>query len=291
MEIKEACEIMDIDANDITLDNIKRQFRVKALVYHPDKNKSSDASEAFVNLTTAYELLSKHVGKPSQKPEVSYTTLMKQFVETISSNPIIQNLLDKLRRPIEQSILDSFDRMNIHTLFNIHCIIKQYAHIFQIDTTYIDRINEILKKHQQNLICYVLNPTMEDIINGSVYKLNHHEDTFFVPLWHYHMSFEDKHGDIFHVVCENPSSERMMLDEDNNVHLFIKASPKQFLNDGKITLLNDIYKDVEIYGKQIMLVKEQKVLIRGKGAPKIAGNESMGYNNTKGNLIVHLRLE
>ena len=291
MEIKEACEIMDIDANDITIDNIKRQFRVKALIYHPDKNKSPGASEAFIKLTAAYELLSKHVGKTPQKPEVSYTTLMKQFVETISSNPLIQNLLDKLRRPIEQSILDSFDRMNIHTLFNIQCIIRQYGHVFQIDDTYIDRINEIVKRHKQNLVCYVLNPTMEDIINGSVYKLNHCDDTYFVPLWHYHMSFEDKHGNMFHVVCVNPSSDKMMLDEDNNVHMFIKASPKQFLSDGKITLSNEIYKDVEIDGKQIMLIKEQKVIVKGRGAPKIVGNESMGFNNIKGNLIVHLRLE
>ena len=39
--------------------DIKRQYHILALLYHPDKNKGNDsATEAFVKIAAAYELLS-----------------------------------------------------------------------------------------------------------------------------------------------------------------------------------------------------------------------------------------
>src|SRR5258706_9909406 len=40
-----------------TLDEIKRAYRKKAKVFHPDKNKSPDAAEQFILFTEAYEFL------------------------------------------------------------------------------------------------------------------------------------------------------------------------------------------------------------------------------------------
>ena len=41
-----------------TLTDIKKAFRQKALQYHPDKNKNSDAHETFIKIIQAYEVLS-----------------------------------------------------------------------------------------------------------------------------------------------------------------------------------------------------------------------------------------
>ena len=39
-------------------DEIKKSFRILALKYHPDKNKSSDSKEKFLKIVEAYEVLS-----------------------------------------------------------------------------------------------------------------------------------------------------------------------------------------------------------------------------------------
>jgi uncharacterized protein YpiB (UPF0302 family) len=43
-----ACNILEIEKDqDITIEIIKRQYRKKALQFHPDKNKAPDASRKF----------------------------------------------------------------------------------------------------------------------------------------------------------------------------------------------------------------------------------------------------
>lgn len=45
-------------ASDSTLADIKKSFRQKASLYHPDKNPSKDAAQLFRAVQEAYEILS-----------------------------------------------------------------------------------------------------------------------------------------------------------------------------------------------------------------------------------------
>ena len=61
MNYCKACKILQIDEKN-TLDekNIKKQYRILALTYHPDKNNSPDASMKFQEIHEAYEYLIKY---------------------------------------------------------------------------------------------------------------------------------------------------------------------------------------------------------------------------------------
>ena len=59
MRYKEACELLEVN-NDISIQNIKKQYRLKALLYHPDKNPSEDASAKFQEISEAYHYLLDH---------------------------------------------------------------------------------------------------------------------------------------------------------------------------------------------------------------------------------------
>ncbi len=54
---KEYYQVLGLSKNS-TADEIKRAYRKLALQYHPDRNKSKDASERFKEVTKAYEVLS-----------------------------------------------------------------------------------------------------------------------------------------------------------------------------------------------------------------------------------------
>ena len=52
MNYKKACELLDI-SDDVSIQNIKKQFRLKALLYHPDKNSAKDANAKFQEISEA----------------------------------------------------------------------------------------------------------------------------------------------------------------------------------------------------------------------------------------------
>ena len=64
-------QILGINSN-ASVEEIKRAYRTKAMLLHPDRNGSSDAHEQFVLLQEAYEyLLDLKSGKTRSKPHIS----------------------------------------------------------------------------------------------------------------------------------------------------------------------------------------------------------------------------
>lgn len=59
MNVKEAREILNIPENsEINEEIIKKHYRMMALKYHPDKNKTSESPSKFQEIHNAYEFLS-----------------------------------------------------------------------------------------------------------------------------------------------------------------------------------------------------------------------------------------
>jgi hypothetical protein len=56
MTLESCYQILEISAN-ASIDEIKRSYRAKAFLLHPDKNTHPDASQQFVELTEAYEFI------------------------------------------------------------------------------------------------------------------------------------------------------------------------------------------------------------------------------------------
>lgn len=67
-----AYNILNIDKS-ATLDQIKKAYRKEALIYHPDKNKNSDAVEKFRLINISYKVLSN-------------TTLKSQYDDQLNLN-------------------------------------------------------------------------------------------------------------------------------------------------------------------------------------------------------------
>jgi hypothetical protein len=60
MKVTDYYEIMGLQS-DATIDEIKKAYRNKARIYHPDINPSPDAKDHFISITEAYEfLISNH---------------------------------------------------------------------------------------------------------------------------------------------------------------------------------------------------------------------------------------
>ena len=100
MNFKKACKILDIDG-EVSKEILKRQYRMLALKYHPDKNKSENASDQFQNIQMAYEYLSENIdydntdsdSECSQNRErENYNSMLFSFFKNIIGEDIQESI-------------------------------------------------------------------------------------------------------------------------------------------------------------------------------------------------------
>jgi len=111
-------EILDI-STDATKEEIKKAYRKLALQYHPDKNKSPDAHERFIEINEAYLLLydddarakyDKEFQTHSQKKKPNQTEYQEEIFEDFDLN----DWSKKAKKQAEQ-----YAKMSYYNFFNL----------------------------------------------------------------------------------------------------------------------------------------------------------------------------
>ena len=98
MRYKKACELLEV-TTDVSIQNIKKQYRLKALLYHPDKNPSEDANARFQELSEAYHYLLDHENHDEYNDEEDETLSdmdYKYYLFTFLKNTIKGNSQESL---------------------------------------------------------------------------------------------------------------------------------------------------------------------------------------------------
>jgi DnaJ-class molecular chaperone len=99
MNTFEARRILELHEN-FTPDDLKKKYRTLAMKYHPDKNKSENASQTFTQIQAAYEFLSK---EPEQFEKVDdiLSSIFKSFTMKFVSPQCIPRQCEILLTPKE----------------------------------------------------------------------------------------------------------------------------------------------------------------------------------------------
>ena len=91
MNYNTAIKLLDLDKESINESSIKKKYKFMALKYHPDKNKSINATNKFSEIKDAYEYLMKYEGHmdiddeyfEEEKDDKNYNSLLYQFINII----------------------------------------------------------------------------------------------------------------------------------------------------------------------------------------------------------------
>jgi len=329
MDIQIACNLLDIDDltrgnyTNLTYDYVKRKYHKMALKWHPDKNGNTvEATERFQKINEAYTYLiteleltndndndNDFVSSSSfnqnqytdKKDGQMYTSLLSVFlsgilkVDTKSMTDLLVKIVKDIvlngSKVISTKIIDDLDKEKSLELYNF---LNKYKHILYISPETLDFVSSLLKEKYKNDRVYILNPSIDDLLDNNIYKLYVDEQLYLAPLWHNELYFEDIDKNDIIVLCVPELPEDISIDENNNIHcnLLVAFEKEMIINEqiNKGQLNVNIGKHVfKIPIDKLYMKKDQKYFIKGQGISHIFENDI--YNQTnhgKGDIIVSI---
>jgi len=246
MKIETAYLTLGLDPNSgATLDDIKMQYRLMALKYHPDKCKEDDAAEKFRKVHEAYQLLSHVVEsgdfdleKDEEERESNFHGrdyksmvvgfLSKLFFQESVANEVYQDLctliVTKILGLCEQKAIEYLRKIDRTTLQKIYVLLQKHREVFHLSDELMANIASTLNEPApQNGSLVLLNPFLEDLQMDNLYKIRENGQTFIVPLWHDELVYDNSGVDLV-IRCCPVLPDNIELDEFNNIHVYLAYS-------------------------------------------------------------------
>ncbi len=66
MNLDEAYQILEV-SNNINKEDLKIKYKRLVIKFHPDKNKAPNATQTFIKIQAAYEMIVKHLELPPRR--------------------------------------------------------------------------------------------------------------------------------------------------------------------------------------------------------------------------------
>lgn len=308
MDIKKAAEILELDLKtDLSPVTVKKQYHKLALLYHPDKNQGSiEANDRFREINEAYKYLmpiitdeyannsniNTNVNANANATNTSlYSNLLSTFINGIINKDFLSNTIKDIvtngYKAISKKIIDDLDK---ETLMEVYSFLCKYKNILFVSSDTIELIKTVLKDKFQNDQIIILNPTIDDLLENNIYKLNINNELYLVPLWHNELYFDSKSNDKEEliVLCEPELPTNISIDENNNI---IYDLVVEF---DKPNLLVSSYLNFQI-GKKFFSIPCNKLFIKqsqiytfkGQGISQIDENNMYNIDN-KSDIIVRI---
>lgn len=281
MNYKKACAVLKIKEKS-TYDNgeIKKQYKIMALAYHPDKNKSEDASARFQEVHEAYEYLMEYNNEDaidSDDDEITnvdkgtYKSALFSFIKSVlkteTGNYLFYTILERISNMCEKNALETLEKIDVSILIKIHALIKKYEYALHFKEGFIEKVEELIKKKNQQDECVILNPILNDLFDDNLYKLTLNGNKYIVPLWHHELIYDNSGSNIY-VKCNPMLPENIEIDDVNNIRVKVSYNIDELWEKDKIEI-HAGKKTFIVYPKLLKLKKTQTVILKEQGISKI----------------------
>ena len=310
MNLDLAYKTLLLENEPVDLDMIKRQYRRRALLYHPDKNKSPDSSMRFQEVQEAYEVLMKYHGYMDCEDDeyiiedelnenlfTSYQGMLFSFLQTMIDSDTIQHrlfcfILGRITQLCEAKAVVWLRRIDHKVLKHIYDIIRLHQDIFHLSDEFLFQISEILVNQEstsENNSRIVLHPMLDDLFDDCLYKLHEKGKLFLVPLWHHELVYDahDSSGDLY-VNCIPMLPENVTIDEDNNIEVSLEFALHEIWNMEEIAFF--LGKRRFAFPRSCLKMENQQILVLfGKGIAQIMPDDMYDVS-CRSNIQISIRI-
>lgn len=291
MNYQRAFKVLEIDEhyadkNRMTIEIVRKQYKMLALKWHPDRNKAIDAAERYREIKDAHDFLLEKgsEGTGSERPQ-SYTSVASNFFETLYNNEHFQRrifhpLLMKVTTLCEEKALAFILRLDADRATKLLTMIETYKTTLHFSDAFFEKV----RGHIEGKQSIVLNPNIDDLMQSNVYRLS---EGIIAPLWHPLLEYE-KEGLMVHCLPELPDNMWIDDDDENTLNVEITETVENIWKMGHLEIsIGKEKKRVEM--SNLKLKQSQIVELKGQGIP-IPHTDNVFYDGDKGLIRVHLVL-
>ena len=306
MNSQQAYKVLDLEPG-AAYETIRRQYKMLALKYHPDKNKADGAADKYREIKEAHDVLCDKGGGPladswfskSGLGSSTYARAASDFFEMIYNDQQFQRrvfhpLLMRVVGSCEEKAIDLFKKMEKSKARKLYDILILYQDTLHLSADTLAKIKETIEAplseeslDEQSIDIkdiVVLNPNLDDLLDQSVYKLKQDNGQIvFVPLWHRELEYDGVFVDCLPTLPDN-----VEVDEYNNIYVKCVLKVGDLWDkDGVEVQVGTRAYNLDI--GQLRLVSRQTVLVDGLGIP--VPNEADIFNVSRlSNIYAHVEI-
>jgi len=292
MNYEDACKILELD-DDHTEEDIRKQYRLLALQYHPDKNHSEDATEKFQEIKEAYETLLN--GKPeeegSDQERDSYGGLLAGFLKKLITNEkckrVLLVILQKISSMCEDTALETLGKLDRMMLLRTYDLLKKYSKVLHFSEYFMQRVADLVVEKTDNDECIILNPTIDDLFDNNLYKLVLDGQIYIVPLWHHELVYDHSGNDIY-VVCDHIIPDNIVFGLNNDLFTSLTIDLKTIWLE-RVHRFSIGRREFEISADKLRLVPEQRIMLSNCGISRVNKRDPCDITN-KGDIYIDIKL-
>lgn len=294
MNYNKACHVLELN-NDMSLDNLRKQYKLKALLYHPDKNKSQDAKSQFQEISEAYRYLLKHSEHNEDDEKVlsnmdyKYYLFMflKNTIKGNSQESLLYAILKKTTTVCSEKAIQLLQNLEKPSLIKIYEILTKNKNYLHVESELLDKIEKLINEKIENDECIILQPSIDDLFENNLYKLKINQHVYIVPLWHNNLVYDNSGNDIY-VKCFPILEDHIEIDKYNHIHIQISHSLQEIWENQSFQI-NIGKRNIEVPIEQILLKKQQLICIKNAGISQM--NPDSVYDvSQKSHIYIYLLL-
>jgi hypothetical protein len=322
MKISDAINILNIKNYNITniqhisYDELKKQYHIQSLIYHPDKNSDyKNATLIFQNINCAFvtlkDLISNNDSSANNlnddlSDDDSYNNLLINFINYVinyHNNSVLNSTelddlkleADKQLSKLLETLFSNFPLIIVEDIYLALLKFNNTRNIELVHTDYLlkNKIISIIKKICVSILekndIYIISPTISNLLNSDIYKLTIANDYVYVPLWHRELAFENAIIKIYPIL-----DSAITLEYNNTIHYTYKNKFSLLLeaiahNNNNICIAID-NNNYTININMLKMTKYQVYIIENQGIPIINVNNILD-NSIKGSIVFHIYLD
>ena len=294
MNWNKACELLDVPIKHTEI-MLKKAYYKKALKYHPDKNKSKNAEETFKKINTAYSFLRNYYNdiRKEDEMETNYKDIIKNCVKYFTpeikwDDIFLDTTLNNILNNCEKISLQLFNDIKKEKSIELFTFLSKHRDIFGLSDSIIEKMKKILQEKMRDDNIIILNPSLKDLLNDNIYKLDFNEKTYYIPLWHNEVVFDHCGNDLI-VKCIPDLKDHIKVDNNNNIHCYYEIPITHILKEKKIDItIGD--KTFTIQGHKLVIQENQTIILKKKGILR-ENNDNIFSTNKRGDIYIDIKLE